>query len=332
LLIQILLYGDSILTNESRNFVTWMLALVVVQSLALRPGFLHRFAIALFLIGICMLPYLQVSESDADRFRLDRSVGFSNANDLGAFFGFFCLYFIIAAIENRQVLTRFACGLGAIGSLYVVGLTVSRGPLFAIAVAAVVGGRRFLKRGFIPLLVLVLLAWVAYLSGLFDQALASYQNRFGQETGRLQVWPLALERFWDSPWFGVGVSNVATDVPGRKPVTPHNGFLHVGLSSGLVPLLFFVAYWWRSGRAALAKARQPSRDARFQIPLWLYAFLITFQLGVAFMAPWSIVILGVAMSRGSGPRRESASGLRRHRRPLVMQPNAFGHNLPYRHR
>jgi hypothetical protein len=36
LLTQILVHGDSILTNESRSFVTWMLALVIVQSLALR--------------------------------------------------------------------------------------------------------------------------------------------------------------------------------------------------------------------------------------------------------------------------------------------------------
>ena len=46
LLIQMFVYGESILTNESRAFVTWMLALVIVQSLVLRPGFLHRFAIA----------------------------------------------------------------------------------------------------------------------------------------------------------------------------------------------------------------------------------------------------------------------------------------------
>jgi O-antigen ligase len=333
LLIQILVHGDSILSNDSRSFVTWMLALVIVQSLALRPGFLHRFAIALFLIGICMLPYLQVSDSDAERFRLDRSVGFSNANDLGAFFGFCCLYFIVSGIEARQVRNRVACGLAAVGCLYVVGLTVSRGPLFAIAVAAVVGGRRLLKRGFIPILVLVLVAFLAYVSGLFDQVLASYQSRLGLETGRFRVWPLALERFWSSPWFGVGVSNLETYVPGHDdPITPHNGFLHVGLSSGLIALLFFVAYWWRSGRAALFKSREASRDALFYIPLWLYAFLINFQLGLAFMTPWSIAILGAAMSRGSGQPWESASGLRRHRRPLVMQPSTFEHNLPYRHR
>lgn len=330
LLIQMLVYGESILTNESRAFVTWMLALVIVQSLGLRPGFLHRFAIALFLIGMCMLPYLQVSETEADRFRLDRSVGFSNANDLGAFFGFFCLYFIIAAIENRQVLTRVACGFGVIGSLYVVGLTVSRGPLFAIAVAAVVGGKRFLKRGFIPLLVLVLLAWIAYLSGLFDRTIASYQDRLGRETGRLGVWPAALERFWSEPWFGVGVSNLLTYVPGRDdPVTPHNGFLHVGLSSGLVPLLFFVAYWWQSGKAAMFKGRQLSRDAAFQVPLWLYAFLITFQLGLAFMAPWSIAILAGAMSPGSRPPAEAGRRPRSHRLRSVAQPDVVGHNLPY---
>jgi len=332
LLIQILVHGESILSNESRSFVTWMLALVILQSLALRPGFLHRFAIALFLIGLCMLPYLEVFGSDEGRFRLDPSVGFSNANDLAAFFGFCCLYFIIAGIEARTVRTRVAYWVAAVGCLYVVGLTVSRGTLFAVAVAAVVAGRRLLKRGFFPILVLVLVGWLVYLSGLFDQAVASYQGRLATETGRLRVWPAAFERMWDSPWSGVGISNVATPVPDHLlPITPHNGFLHLGLSSGLITLLLFAAYWWQSGRGALSKARQSSRDAPFYVPLWLYAFLINFQLGVAFLAPWLIAILAIAMSQGSGLRGQSVSRTRRHQRPLVMQPNAIGHNLPYRH-
>ena len=81
----------------------------------------------------------------------------------------------------------------------------------------------------------------------------------------------------------------------------------------------------------MVKGRQLSRDAAFQVPLWLYAFLITFQLGLAFMAPWSIVILAVAMSPGSRPPAEAGSGPRSRRLRSVVQP-AVGSNLPYGHR
>ena len=178
---------------------------------------------------------------------------------------------------------------GCHGCSYVVGLTVSRGPLFAIALAAVVGARRLLKRGFIPILVLVPVAWLVYLSGLFDQAFASYQGRLTEETGRLQrvaagagaLLGLALVR-------GRSCQSWELTSQAAQPVTPHNGFLHVGLSSGLVPLFFFVAYWWRSGREALSKARQSSPDGLFHVPLWVYAFLVNFQLNNTFMAPWSV--------------------------------------------
>ena len=326
LLVQIVFYGESILANESRSFVTWMLALVIAQSLALRPGFLHRFAVAFFFIGMCMLPFLQVSGAslDVDRFRLDSSVGFSNPNDLAAFFGFCFLYFIIASLETRRLPSRLAYWLAATVSLYVVSLTVSRGPLFAIGVAACVGGRHLLKRGFVPILLLFLVAWFLYLSGLFDQAIASYQGRLTEETGRLLVWPLVLERFWDSPWFGVGIADLGTYV-GTKAYTPHNAFLYVALSWGVVPMLFLVAYWWQSGRAALSKAHQSSRDGLFQAPLWVYAFLVNFQLNNTFMAPWSVVILACAMSPEAGQflrsfQRRLQSAVRPLPEPQVRQP------------
>jgi O-antigen ligase len=302
LLIHTLVHGDSILQSNSRNFITWILALVVVQSLVLRPGFLRRFAIALFLLGLCMLPYMNLyGGAGDDRFGLEGGVAFGNPNDLAAFFGFCCLYFTIAGIETRQLLIRAASWLAATVSLYVVGLTVSRGPLFALAVALVVGARRFLKRGFIPMLLLVLGVGLGYISGLFDQALASYQNRLTVDTGRLSVWPAALERFENSPWFGVGISDLPSYVPGAdRPYMPHNGFLCVGLAGGVVPLLLFVGYWWRSGRLAFAKARRSLPDGIFCGPLWLYAFLVSMQLDFVFMAPWVAVILANAMSRASG--------------------------------
>src|SRR5262249_40460168 len=145
-----------------------------------------------------------------------------------------------------------ASWLAAIGCLYIVGLTVSRGTLSAIAVASIIALRRLLKNGFLPLLILCILIWVLAESGMFAQMTSFYGSRANEETGRFLVWPLVIARFLDSPLIGVGVSNSGTFVPLKMhEITPHNALLFVALTSGIVPLVFFVLYWWRAARGAL---------------------------------------------------------------------------------
>src|SRR5215510_9410330 len=99
LVIQLTLHGESLMQTDDRQFVNWILNLIIVQSLTLRRGFLHRFARVTFLIGLAMLPYLQLqsetSSSGPARAELDRIVGYGNSNDLAAWFGFGSVYFII---------------------------------------------------------------------------------------------------------------------------------------------------------------------------------------------------------------------------------------------
>lgn len=300
--VQLALHGESLMGDHVRDYVTWILALVVIQSLSVRKGFLHRFAFAALMIGLTTLPYLRVYEElDVlvyERTRLDSVVSLlSNPNGLGAWFGFCVVYFTIVGIESKRIVVRLAAWLVAIGCLFVTGLTVSRGPVFAIAIATIVAFRRLLKRGFIPVLFLILLIWISYESGLFERIAVFYEARGMQETGRFLIWPAAFERFLSSPQVGVGVSKVPTLVPTRPMKnTPHNSFLFIALASGIVPLLFYLGYWISAARKAFGSNTERSADAPFRIPLLIYAFVIAFILDEPFMFPWMIVTLSTAMA------------------------------------
>src|ERR1043166_9318420 len=43
-----------------RDLIMWMVSLIILQSLSLRPGFLHSFCVAVFIVGLITLPYLRI--------------------------------------------------------------------------------------------------------------------------------------------------------------------------------------------------------------------------------------------------------------------------------
>jgi O-antigen ligase len=299
--LQVFLHGESLMGEYVRPFIPWVLTLIIVQSLSLRQGFLRRFALVAFLIGLAALPHLQVSGSNLEyeRLGLEQTGGLSNPNDLAAWYGFCATYFIIVGIDTKRGAVRMASWLIAIGCMYIVSLAVTRAVIFAVAAATIVALHRLLKRGFFPVLVLMILVWATYESGLFDQASAFYAARATEETGRFLVWPLALERFLGSPLTGVGISRIATDVPfGNHPITPHNSFLFIALASGLIPLAFFLASWIQAVKRAFRSSAQHLLDAPFLIPLLIYALLISLELNQPYLTPWMTVTLVTAMSAG----------------------------------
>src|SRR5262245_22928736 len=93
LVVQITVYDASIMGEGERAFFTWILAFIVIQSLYLRRGFLHRCALVLFVIGLITLPYLTFKGSVAGG-REQAAVSsivtgtFANSNSFGAWFGF----------------------------------------------------------------------------------------------------------------------------------------------------------------------------------------------------------------------------------------------------
>ena len=88
---------------------------------------------------------------------------------MGEWYGFCAVYFVVLAFTTRKNALRILSSLIAVGCLYVVTLTVSRGALMAIAIATLIAGRHLLKNGFLPILLLVCVGWIVVELGVFEQ-------------------------------------------------------------------------------------------------------------------------------------------------------------------
>jgi O-antigen ligase len=334
ILVQIAVYEVSVTDDTIRSFVLLMFLLIIVQSLCLRPGFLHRCTMVMFMIGLIVVPHLGFRGGEGEevaRAAVDIKIGGSltNANGLGTWFGFCVVIFGIAGLATRRgIVVRILYGLAAVGSLLIVGLTVSRGALIGCALALTVGFRRFLKRGFLPVLLLITLGGVALISGLFDQIISNYEQRGAEETGRFLLWPLAIEQFLESPIFGVGLSKVYIWVPeAGMLIPPHNSFLFFPLSSGIVPAVLYVAFWIRAAWRSFFDVGG-SEYSPFRAPLLLYV-LVAFIVGDVNVAPWAVISLVVGAGSHNSHRRErlpvTYSRIRRRRiAPTVQLPSKAG--------
>lgn len=299
--VQFLFFSARSLDN-SIVFIGWLLEAIIVQALALRPRFLHRFALAASVIGLGALPYMNLDSGVGFVRARAAETGIGNANSMGMWFGFLAVYFLFIGVQSRTLILRAVYWAGALGSLYVVGLTVSRGPLLGILLACVVGLHSVLKRSFYPVLSLVLLMWLVYESGLFQQAVDSYTVRGTVETGRGKVWPLALERLFDSPWTGVGMEAIPTLVAWRRAITPHNALLYIGLAAGIIPVICFLGYLARAVSGALHIMRRvPAGEATFIPPLVTFALIELMSLDTAFMSAWVVTVFALA-SLATRPR------------------------------
>jgi hypothetical protein len=309
LFIQLVVHDEPMSGMYVYQFGPWLFSLIIVQALALfRPNFLHRFALFTLFLGLAMLPFMSVGYVGTyQKVGLERGVGYSNPNAMAAWFGFCVLYLTIKGYVETRPSYRLAAWLMAIGSLYVVTLTVSRGALIAAAASLLVASRKLWKEGLLPLLLLIVLVMGLLQFGVFDQAIEAYSRRGVEETGRLQLWPILIERFLNSPVIGYGASHAGAVVITGKFITPHNSFLLFAVASGMVPLVLFVAYCFSSGVAAL-RANPGDPDSMLYLPLVVYTVLITSAGNMDFMTPWAVVSLAVPVAAVvSRVNRESRS-------------------------
>lgn len=321
--VQLFVFQESLLDENVRPLISWMLNAVAVQYLGLRRGFLHRASMAIAVIGLSTLPFLTIYGGSAIRIGLATGISIANPNDLAAWFGFCAVYFGVVALEARRMWVRVTTAAIALACVFVVVLTVSRGPLFSLAIALLIASSRVMKRGVLAVAPLVVIAWVAYGLGVFDESLGLYETRGLEDSGRFLVWPLAIARFLEAPLTGVGVSRVTTLIAGSNvEISPHNQFLFVALAAGLVPLLFFSAYWFELWRATRRLKSHGHEDAALLFPLFVYVFLIGLQLNVSFMAAWSLVVAGSVSAAGFvlKAREASSGGAGRHQLTRTAQP------------
>lgn len=292
--------GESRAITEGIAIIGWLALLVIVQALTLRPGFLQRFALVAFAIGIASLPYVSLRGTRA--FAI--GTGLSNGNVLSMWFGFCTVYFVFWGLQLDKLFWRLASWTTALGCLYMVTITVSRAPLLAIGLACIVGFRSTLKRSFVPLLGLGFLVILVYVSGAFDEEIGYYAARGAENSGRDRLWPAAVERILNSPWVGVGLGDIRLKYGPDKYVMPHNGPLHIALGTGVVPLICFLGYLFRAGRGAfhIFKNEQIG-ELTILPPLFVYAVVEIMVLDATFMSPWTVVILGLAAAQFGAKRK-----------------------------
>ena len=177
ILVQVVVYDTSVMSDSLRWFILWIFGTIIMQSLCLRQGFLLRCTIVMFALGLIALPYLEFTVDVVERARADVDIGggLRNANGLAAWFGFCVVSFGIAGIDTKPgTIKRVLYWTAAAVSLLVVALTVSRGALLGCAIALTVAFRRLLKRGFVPVLLLIVCAGVVLESGWFDQIVSNF--------------------------------------------------------------------------------------------------------------------------------------------------------------
>jgi hypothetical protein len=305
--VQLVLHEESLFgPSDLRNFITWAVSLVVIQSLAVRKGFLHRFALFALFVGFCTVPFLNFSEEE--RVGLE-GVAMSSANAIGMWFGYCFIYFLIAGLEAKNNIVRAASWAGGCFSLVMMGLSVSRGPLLGSAMAGAWAFKRVLKRSFLPIVGLLFICFIVYVTGIADSLIGKYLERGTVDTGRSYLWEVGFKRFLDSWWEGVGFSNYKVVRPlNVNPQGPHNGLLLIGLSSGVVPLAFFIGYLWYAARAALQSRKVKSVYAPFLFPLFLFGMLEAMILDWAFMSPWFMVVVSTIFTVQDYPHLGQKAG------------------------
>jgi O-antigen ligase len=295
--IQVFVFDEPIMGELVRPMIPWMLGIFVLHCLALRRGFLHRAVLAIFFVGLATLPFLTYRGSTT-RLGLENGVSIANQNDLSAWFGFCGLYFAVVAIETRRQSVRAMAGAAAVLCFYIVAITVSRAPLLAGAIGVLVACRRMLKRGFLPFLSLAVVAWIAFAAGLFDESASLYAQRGAEDTGRFAIWPAAFNRFLTAPLTGFGASNLITLTATGGWVTPHNQFLTVAVAGGIVPLVFFIAYWVKAVVDSVRLTQRSHEDAPFLVPLLVYTLLIGMELNQPYMMQWAMLTLSCVTASG----------------------------------
>jgi hypothetical protein len=296
--IQMLVHNESPSEPYFRAFGVWLPSLIVVQWLVGRQQFLHRFASVSVLLGLGMIPFMNMFSTGAyGRVGLERGVGFANPNDLGYWFGFCALYLTMVGFTARKASVRLSYWFLALVCCYLMTLTVSRAPVLAMAGALLVGLRGLLKEGILLLLGLLGLVYGAFELGVFDTALHSYGLRSGEETGRLRVWPILVDRFLGSPLVGVGASHAGTFVRGDDYITPHNGLLLIAVASGVLPAALFIGHWIKAIKATIYTTANHLADSVFHLPLLTYAFMCAMTSNLGFMAPWAMVCMALPLSR-----------------------------------
>jgi O-antigen ligase len=290
-LVQYLFFGVGPGGEEVRAFISWIPLTIISAGLVIREGFIKRWLVAMFILALVFwTSVVFVSEGTSMLRAQAEGTSLSNINDYAAWVGFCSLGFWLWGISlDGGKRSRWVFVASALAFTMLI-QTVSRGSLAALLIGLVVSFRNIPRKYWVRLLIgLAILVFAALQFSVFIQAANAYDARLYEETGRSLVWSAAFNLIKNNPWIGYGVKAVGIYIYSRqRNYTPHNGILYLWFTSGLLPVIPFVAMWLRS----LAFTWR-NRFAHWIDPLPLLIFVILEMLtsNSYFMSLWSVMTI-----------------------------------------
>lgn len=198
-------------------------------------------------------------------------------------------------------------------------MTISRGPILALAASTGIGillfydwkMKNLLKIIIASIISLIVIAIIIFASPEYTAIIKSYLSPFLERgtSYRLTLWQLTLDRISERPVLGYGVKNVfESDVPGGT--SPHNLFLSAAYYFGIPVLIMLLAALCQATRNTLKGIQRGNYNSLLLVLLSHAIFSVLTDHGhfVKSNAPiWLIFWLPVCMCLANTNKRVNAN-------------------------
>ena len=251
-------YATSILSTFNLNIVQLLLLLILITNHIYSNPKILNWILYVFISNVVLLSILssQGIGVEIGYTAESRLIMFGeNPNSIGmkaAFALVMLLYFIF---NSKGLWAKFALGMLIVPILSMLMATASRGALLSVFVG--LGVMIMIKRASSSRKILLFIVGISASTWLLNYVMTSNElfaermDRFIEEghTGRNEIWDAAYNIIQDNFIIGVGR-------PGALPVMqqyygqamdPHNVFLYVFITTGVVGFLFFMTFIYRLG-------------------------------------------------------------------------------------
>ena len=229
---------------------------------------------------------------------------FSHPLTFANYFAVVAMFFLGLAMGRERLVPLWErlLFLGVSGlCLLAIVYSFSRGALGAAFVCIIAFGVVFKRKYLIPVIIVVILIFVAvvFVPGMQERFTHQIKKDFDvhNEEGRAFIWYNSVQMIRDNPVFGISPNEFGEEYKRRvrEDIYPwylyshaHNDFLHVTVVSGIPGLLFFAGMWlcvlwllWKTYR--IKGLSPPERDLMVAVFLGTIVFLITSMIEATFM-------------------------------------------------
>ena len=244
-------WSDPIWNVVFRLMVVWILNSYIVSEIIITP---KCYEIMVVVISITLvIGYFSSAAilGDYNRLSIMNGSSFGNSNDFAHWCSFCVLSFLFMSFRLRDVFQKSFFLIMAAVFLILALSTFSRATLLGLAASGIfylfllITKSDLKRKNFLANIVLIGLLFLVILQlNVFETISLGYSNRWEEETGRMELWPAAIEVIRKAPVWGWGNLYQEIYMPLKNSSTStHNPFLRLATYAGVVPSIILLMYY-----------------------------------------------------------------------------------------